>query len=189
VAFAPDGKTMAVAGGLDEQSRLVDLATGKELRKFDGLGTKSFITQLTFSPDGKTLAAWSSDQTMHFWDTANGKRLRRIGEPTGPRFNGIYFFRGSVSNLAFSPDGKMLTLGSSGSSVRRWVVETGQELLPFAGHQGTVVELALPTDGKTAVTRGADHTIHSWDLATGIEISRLTLPGDSTRAALARAPP
>jgi WD40 repeat protein len=185
VAFAPDGKTMGVAGGLDEQSRLVDLGTGKELRKFDGLGTKSFITQLTFSPDGKTLAAWSSDQTMHFWDTANGKRLRRIGEPTGPRFNGIYFFRGSVSNLAFSPDGKILTLGSSGSSVRRWMVETGQELLPFAGHQGTVVELALSADGKTAITRGADHTIHSWDLATGMEISRLILPGDSTRASLA----
>jgi len=184
-AFSPDGKTIVSGSGFDAPIRLYDLATGKELRQLDGQLMSSFVSQMTFAPDGKTVVAWSSDNTIRIWDVATGKLLRRIGEPSGPQFMGIYLARTTVSNFAFSSDSKYLTLGTNGSSVRRWEVETGQELLTVNGHLGGVVALAVSADGKTVVTRGAERSVHVWDGASGQETSHFTVPGDVTQAALA----
>src|SRR5262249_39269018 len=53
IAFSPDGKTLASAGrgGL----RLWDVATGKEIRRFEGHRAEVYC--VAFSPDGKTLAS------------------------------------------------------------------------------------------------------------------------------------
>jgi WD40 repeat protein len=184
-AFAPDRKTLVAGSGFDAPIRLYDLATGKELRTLEGQTMmSSFVSQIAFAPDGKTVVAWSSDNTIRMWDVASGKLLRRIGEPSGPQFMGIYLARTTVSNFAFSSDGKYMTLGTNGSSIRRWEVETGQELSIANGHLGGIAALALSADGKTVVTRGADRSIRVWDRATGQETSRVVVPGDVTQAAL-----
>src|SRR5262245_32230740 len=53
VAWSPDGKTLA-SSGYRRPIRLWDVATGKEIRRFDMKGT---ATVLAWSPDGKMLAS------------------------------------------------------------------------------------------------------------------------------------
>ncbi len=71
-AFSPDGKRLAVAG---ERSLLIlDLASGKELRRIEGLDAR--VQALAFSPDGKRLASGLSNTTVLIWDAAEASSQR-----------------------------------------------------------------------------------------------------------------
>src|SRR5262245_55039008 len=63
VAFAPDGRTMAVAG-YDRTAKLFDVSTG-ELRRT--LQHPKEVRSVGFSPDGKTLATGCYDFTVRLW--------------------------------------------------------------------------------------------------------------------------
>ena len=62
VAYSPD-ETMAISGGRDDKLLILwDLATGKELRRFEGHGDR--IRMVTFLPDGKRVLSASEDGTL-----------------------------------------------------------------------------------------------------------------------------
>jgi dipeptidyl aminopeptidase/acylaminoacyl peptidase len=71
-ALAPDGRTAATARGDDSIRRhnpaiqLWDLATGKELRSWQGFF--SDVSCLAFSPDGRSLASGHRDGTILVWN-------------------------------------------------------------------------------------------------------------------------
>jgi hypothetical protein len=68
------------------------------------------VSSVGFSPDGKTLASGSLDNTVILWDVATGKP---VGQPLeGHTDGGVY-------SVGFRPDGK--TLASSGS-YDAWII-------------------------------------------------------------------
>ncbi len=76
VAFSPDGRLM-VSGGHDPGIAILwDVASRKELRRFDA--RTSSIKAVAFSPDGRTLLTGGDDGTARLWDVASGKELRRL---------------------------------------------------------------------------------------------------------------
>src|SRR5262249_30798978 len=93
---SPDGAILAVRKWSSEGERieLRDSATGKLLQDL-AAHTSNSLTDLVFSPDGKTLAVsiGDSDRTIRFWDVATGKRIRQFGMPEV-----------TARKLAFSPD-------------------------------------------------------------------------------------
>jgi hypothetical protein len=78
VAISPDGKQLAGATGtrwlarkaLENQIRVLDLATGDEIHAFAARG--SFVESLDFSADGKRLA--SAGDAVTIWDSASGAK-------------------------------------------------------------------------------------------------------------------
>jgi len=180
VAFSPDGKTLALPGGLDGGFgglRLVDLATGKERRRLLAeRNNANSVEGIAFSPDGSILAASTFDKTVHLWDVATGKELRKLVGHTD-----------DVRPVAFSPDGKTLASGSEDKTVRLWDMATGKERRCLTGHQEGCHSVAFSPDGKTLASASEDATIRLWDPATGKE--RLLLRGSATPfMALAFAP-
>ena len=72
--LSPDGRVAAGVGEGGISVRLVE-ATGRELGT---LATTERVSRIAFSPDGRTVAATSNDQTTQISDIANLARVRKI---------------------------------------------------------------------------------------------------------------
>jgi WD40 repeat protein len=164
VAFSPDGKTLASAGGEFEKSaelKLWNLAKGKEIRTLEG--HTSDVLAVAFSRDGKKLASGSRDQTARLWDVGTGKELRRLEG-----------WEREVSSVAFSPDGKILAAYGEDRQqrIRLSEVATGKELPQFKGNTLSGQCLLFSQDGKTLILGGYEK-IHILDLASGNEVGQV----------------
>lgn len=124
-------------------------------------GHTSYVDSVAFSPDGKTLASGSWDNTIRLWDVASGK-------PIGQPFTG---HESSVKTIAVSPDGKTLASGSSDKTIRLWDMATGRQIgPPLTGHTSHVHSIAFSPDGITLASGGWDNTVRLWDVASGQEL-------------------
>jgi WD40 repeat protein len=121
LAFAPDGKTLATAGGFKEMPvRVWDVATRREVRRH-GSG-RLWVNSLLFTPDGRTLLAAASSEEVCLWDVRTGRhRLRLPGQPRPGR-------RGRRARycIALDREGKTL-IAAAGRTLALWDVGTGRK--------------------------------------------------------------
>ncbi len=96
---------------------------------------------LSFSPDGKQLAAIGSGHSAKIWDAASGKLLHTLSGHSD-----------NVYSLAFSPDGELLATGSADGTAKIWNALTGQELQTLTGHENPVGPVVFSPDGKRLAT-------------------------------------
>ena len=71
-----------------------------------------------------------------------------------------------VTDLAFSPDGKMLASSSIDSTVKIWDTKTGECLKTYRGKQQWIWSVAFSPDGQTVASGGEDNTITLWNIHT-----------------------
>jgi WD40 repeat protein len=125
-------------------------------------------TVLALSPDGRRVAGvmrhWPGRlrdqrtmfQTVCVWDANRGRKLATTQE-----------FTGTVTCIAFSPDGKRLAVGSWHQSLKVCDAATGQELLTLPGHMCKVYCVAFSPDGRHLAGASSDDTVRIWDASTG----------------------
>jgi WD40 repeat protein len=110
---------------------------------------------VAFSPDGKTLASGSSDDSVRLWHVASHEQ---IGSPLTGHTD-------AINSVAFSHDGKILASGSNDDSLRLWDVATHRQVgSPLTGHTTGVGSVAFGLDGKTLASGGGDNLVRLWNL-------------------------
>src|SRR5262249_44382549 len=143
-----------------------DVATGK-LRGRLPKSSWSTSANITFSPDGKKVAAARPDGSIGVWDTADGKELHALpAATTDPRL------------LTFTPNGRALAAADRTGAVRVWELASGRERRAVQMPAGYRVTCGLFTpDGRSLLTGGADGTVRLWEMASGKERHRF--PGQA----------
>ncbi len=158
VAFSPDGRWV-LTGSQDNSARLWDIATGREIRRFQDPGdVYGEVYPAVFSPDGRFVATGDFHRAR-LWDAESGQEVRRFEAGA------------QVFAIAFSADGKRLLTGAGDGTARLWDADTGQELLRCS-HPGQIFGAALSADGRWIVTGSEDHSVRLYDAVSGGEVRR-----------------
>ena len=157
VAFSPDGKQLAAAGGRAVgrvETWVVE--TWREGSVFE-LPTR-FGGGLAFAPDGRAIAVGgpTSPRTRVIWDIKERRTTATLeAGQSGP-----------ITAIAFAPLGGRIATASSDGTVQLWDVATGQSERVLKGHDSAVLAVCFRPDGKSArVGRAADEKIRLWDAA------------------------
>ena len=118
----------------------------------------SRILGVSFSPDGRMIAAAREDKTVVIWQV-NGKLHQVI-----PHDDWVW-------DIAFSPDGTVIASACVDKKVRLWDL-AGNLISIFEGHDHVVLAVSFSPEGKVLASASADNTIKLWSL-DGEELSTL----------------
>jgi WD40 repeat protein/tRNA A-37 threonylcarbamoyl transferase component Bud32 len=103
------------------------------------------------------------DWEWHFLDQRRHSNLLVLKRHTG-----------SVTSVAYSPDGRRLASASRDQTVKVSDAGTGELVLTLRGHSDYVRAVAFSPDGLCIATASVDGTVKVWDAATGLETFTLS---------------
>ncbi|HEY7051402.1 MAG TPA: TIR domain-containing protein [Mycobacterium sp.] len=184
VAFSPDG-TRLVTGGADGAMRVWDVKT-RQPADPPLPAHKGSVLDVDFSPDGRRIGSMSYLIGSEPADAASatggarltpGLQLRITDASSGrPILDGPTELGYAANDLALSPDGHRVAVGSADGKIYVFDADTGAAVgPPLSGHTGPVVSVTYTADGTRIVSAG-DRTIHVWAAEPDHGIGR-RLPG------------
>lgn len=153
-----------------------DLEPEKKPRRLSGLGNGKVIR---LSPDERLVAAGGFGKQICIWNALTSSKDNKPSHV-------LQMADGSVEDLQFSPDGKLLAAADLAGGIRVFDIETEQQLVLLKGHGKNtpksetsparnlipVTALVFVEEGEFLITAGEDETLRLWHLKTAHEVGR-----------------
>lgn len=159
VSISPNGQLIATATD-DRKIKLWD-RSGR-LRQTIA-GHTDPINELSFSPDGRTIASVSNN-AIKIWDI-RGNLVRDLSQ--GGRF---------FSSISFSPNGELVAVATGDGLIELWKTSNWEriEMTAIGRHQRGVYDLTFNSTGEVLASGSKDGTVKLWDrhgqLITTLEV-------------------
>ncbi|MFH1897062.1 MAG: caspase family protein [Candidatus Desantisbacteria bacterium] len=180
LSFSPDSRFLASGGNDADNNSIIKLwsvSDGRllqtllsfppDISKYRGkpLINTIFVSAISFSSDGRYLAARGSDGTIKLWSVPDGRVLQSFGGHT----EGVF-------SVSFSPDGRYLVSEGSDFTIKLWSVPDGRLLQTFEGHDliDGMFPVSFSPDGRYLISEGSDFTIKLWSVPDGRLLQTLT---------------
>lgn len=153
IAVSKDGKLLAT-GSRDTTIKIWDLTNGELKRTL--WGHNDAVTALAFHPiERNLLASGSTDGSLAIWDVTTGKA----------KYKHSAFTAFDPYDMEFSPDGKLLAIGSYASKGVRVVDWRKGTLLAWGmGIEGSVWDVAFSPDGRIVAAGAGDNAAWIYDV-------------------------
>ncbi|HSF73803.1 MAG TPA: hypothetical protein VLA84_08380, partial [Microcoleus sp.] len=177
VSFSPDGKTIATATAAEDKASGKKKAfeiTGEKrvyLWQFNGSSAKVMKTldhrdsvkNVSFSPDGKTIAAACADKKVYLWGF--DRKVANLTEKLD--------HSDTVESVSFSPDGKLIAAASGGNTVKLWDFDGKKALLSKTLESSDrVLSVTFSSDSKTLAFASSDRTVILWPVEN-LELNKI----------------
>ena len=163
-ALTHDGRRVVVSERMREQKQsrvsVWDISAGRKVETSILHTGKCLYLRLT--PNGDRALSVHYDETLHIWDVATGKHVRKISTGNSAR----------LWLPTFSPNGKHVLIGDNEGRLNMWDISTGTHIKTFHSRSSMpVIYTVISPNGKYALsTRGAGLTL--WDINTGKDLTR-----------------
>lgn len=148
VAVDPAGGFVAVGSG--SAVRLLDLADGKELARFDS--PAGAVSALAVGADGGRVVVGTEGGTL------------LVREPTGGKVPQLDLsgHAGPVRAVAVRPGGWWAASAGADGTLRLWDLRAGRQAGVFRKHAGPVVGVAFVANGRQTVSTDRDGGFRPW---------------------------
>jgi WD40 repeat protein/tetratricopeptide (TPR) repeat protein len=174
VAFSPDGKHVAGAGGNPYLGQTVpypgsvtiwETDSGRMVRSLDGFRAMTGV--VAYSPDGKYLAAGCRDGSIRVWYAGTGKVIRALTSAG----------MGILEYFAWSPDSVHIAGAGQQGGVVVWEVRTGKVLHQLHRGKGGASYVAWSGDGSCLACCGS--RVELWEMPAARRVRRLDHGADA----------
>ncbi len=135
--------------------RLVELSTGREIRKIDK-GIRGWVRSIKFSPDGKYALVGDEVPQPKLWDLASGKLIRTFGGYAGQ----------TTAAQIIETGHTLMTAHGYSNSLSLWDYKNGAQLKRIKNDPGRLLtSAAISADGAKVAFGGWDSTAYlsAWD--------------------------
>ncbi|MBW4429243.1 MAG: AAA-like domain-containing protein [Nostoc desertorum CM1-VF14] len=144
VTFSPDGSFIATAGA----ENLVRLWQSENPFQKSAVAHKGGIWSIAIASDTSTIATASHENTVKFW-SPGGKLQKTLTQ------------KGSVSQVSFSEDNKLIALPSEDDTVQL-KRRDGTLIASYKNPDGKITGALLSPDGRAIAIPNADNNVQIW---------------------------
>jgi hypothetical protein len=168
--FGADGKRV-VSVGHDRAAKLTDAGSGAFLENVNLL--RGELAAVARHPSRDVIVIGGEDRVPYVYMMDRPKNMKIADDTTLIRK--LDRQNGTISALAWSPDGRRIAVGGAAPEVNVYDAETGGLLAACKGHTAGIYTVAFTPDSGVVAAGGFDGTVRLCDAATG-EVKKAFVP-------------
>jgi WD40 repeat protein/class 3 adenylate cyclase len=155
--FSPDGHLVATVlypeGRPNPSAHRVKIWDWERERVLKTIATDGGVDDVAFDPRGGRIAV-AGQGGVELWDVDSGRKMTELAGGTG-----------GLLDVAFSPDGSLISGSAMDATVRVWDADSGVQLLQLRGHKDVAWDVEFSADGSKLASADVSGIVRVWALA------------------------